>query len=220
MANESYGSVWQRASADIAAELDSGKPPGEVLRRVLGLGYFSQFTSYPSADFNAAVVSWLERHLVDRHAFRLSDLPAGLDELDIAPAATIVEHSGRRLSPDLLRNVAYARLLEETWKGETTERTDILEIGSGYGGLVRTLKAFYPDRRYWLTDLPESLRCAEIYLRYAFPDARIAWLDATFQGALPEADFYLVPVQDASRHLAGRSFGLAINVWSFGEMPN
>jgi hypothetical protein len=216
----SYGGVWQPASADIAALLDSGVPEGEAFRRVLGLGYFSQFTSYPSPAFNEAVVAWLESHLGARHGFAIADLPAGLDELEIPPAATIVRRAGRKLSPDLLRYVAYARQLGDAMAGDGRGPADILEIGGGYGGLARTLKSFNPQCRYWLTDLPESLRCAEIYLRAAFPEARIARLDAAFAGEAPEAEFYLVPVEEAARVLAGRKFDLAINVWSFGEMPN
>lgn len=219
MEGNPYGSVWQQATSDIARELESGLPAGDAFRRVLGLGYFSQFTSYPSAEFNEAVVVWLEGHLAARHRFALADLPAGLDELDIAPAATIVRREGRKLSPDLLRYVAYARQIDEMWPSGRRP-AGILEIGSGYGGLARTLKAFHPETRYWLTDLPESLRCAEIYLRAAYPEARIASLGAAFAGEVPDAEFYLVPVQEAARVLSGRKFDLAINVWSFGEMPN
>lgn len=220
MEGNAYGSVWQQATSDIAAQLDSGLPADDVFRRVLGLGYFSQFTSYPSAEFNEAVVAWLESHLLARHRFALADLPGDLEELDIAPAATIVRRAGRKLSPDLLRYVAYARQLEEAWQGGNREPAEILEIGGGYGGLARTLKSFHPKSRLWLTDLPESLRCAEIYLRKAFPDARVLWLDSGSSGPVPEVDFHLVPVQEAARFLSGRAFDLAINVWSFGEMPN
>ncbi len=215
-----YGGVWAPASLDIATRLNSGSTPDEAFRAVLGLGYFSQFTSYPSREFNEAVVAWLESHLSARHGFALADLPAGLDELDIVPAATLVRRAGRRVSPDLLRYVAYARQLGEAWKDGGRGSIEVLEIGSGYGGLARTLKSFHPQCRYWLTDLPESLRCAEIYLRTAFPDARIVRLDAGFRGAAPDADFCLVPVEDAAGALSGREFDLAINVWSFGEMPN
>ncbi len=219
MTQTSYGATWHGAAESIASVLRSGRPEGEQLRAVLGLGYFSQFTSHASAEYNEAVVSWLERHLAERHGLRLADLPADLTELDVVPDATIVRKDGRNLSPDLLRNATYAMQLARVWR-ERTEPIEILEIGGGYGALARALKCFHPRSRFWLTDIPESLRCCEIYLRAAFPDARIAWVDANATGEVQDADFHLVPVAEAQRVLSGRSFDLAINVWSFGEMPN
>jgi hypothetical protein len=220
MQNNSYGSVWQQASANMADLLASDQPDGVRLRRILELGYFSQFTSYPSHEFNNAIASWLQQHLEDRYNLEISDLPDDLVELDIVPAATIVRRGNRNLSPDLLRYVAYAMQLGEVSSTRDESRFDILEVGSGYGGLARTLKCFHPGAHFWLTDIPESLRCAEIYLREAFPDATITWQKVGAGDLTVEADFCLVPVADAPHVLAGRRFDLAINAWSFGEMPN
>ncbi|HUI98992.1 MAG TPA: putative sugar O-methyltransferase [Usitatibacter sp.] len=219
MNDTSYGATWQRAAQGIASVLQSELPEREQLKRVLGLGYFSQFTSHASADFNEAVVAWLERHLAEHHGLRIAQLPASLDELDVVPDATIVGRDGRRVSPDLLRNVAYAMQLAQTWPGRA-EPAQVLEIGGGYGALARVLEGFHPRSRFWLTDIPDSLRCCEIYLRAAFPAARIVRYDEGASGEERDADFHLVPVALAPRVLAGRSFDLAINVWSFGEMPN
>lgn len=216
-----YGGVWQNATTSIAALLELDLPAGDRLRRILELGYFTQLTSYPLAAFNAAVVTWLEEHLAFSYGFDLANLPIGLAELDIAPSATVSYKAGRALSPDLLRYVAYVQEIQRVWRNDErkAQPQDVLEIGSGYGGLVRTLKCFYPQARFWLTDIPESLRCAEIYLREAFPTMRIAWLDGDVNEPVPDADFCFVPVAEVDR-LSGRKFDLAINVWSFGEMPN
>jgi hypothetical protein len=58
---------------------------------------------------------------------------------------------------------------------------------------------------------------AEIYLRTAFPAADVRYFDPN-DGAR-EADIILCRVEDAHA-LSGRTFDLAINTWSFGEMPN
>lgn len=190
------------------------------LRQILELGYFSQFTSYPSPEFNNAVATWLQQHLAQHFDVEIEGLPDDLVELDIVPDATIICRGNRKLSPDLLRYVVYAMQLRDIWPPPGETKANVLEIGSGYGGLARTLKCFHPGSRFWLTDIPESLRCAEIYLRAAFPDATIAWQEVGAGETAQEADFCLVPVVDAPQVLAGKHFDLAINVWSFGEMPN
>jgi hypothetical protein len=220
MNTASYGSVWDAPATNMNSLLSLGDAPGKTLEQILKLGYFSQFTSYPSALFNKRLVDWLEQFLLNQYGIQLSNLPSDLVELDIVPAASVVCKFGRMFSPDLLRYVSYVMLLRQVLPQAGDEITDILEIGSGYGGLARTLKCFYPRTRIWLTDIPESLRCAEIYLSKAFPEARIVWLDSTVTSTVPVADFYLVPVDEAPRLLAGKKFGLGINVWSFGEMSN
>ncbi|MDO8302655.1 MAG: putative sugar O-methyltransferase, partial [Sedimentisphaerales bacterium] len=175
MSTLNYGSVWQKAVANMAAVLDSGLHANEGLRRILELGYFTQLTSYPSPKFNDTVAAWLQQYLVDRYDVEIDNLPNDLVELDIVPVATIVRRGKRKLSPDLLRYAVYAMQLRTVWPFHGERRLDILEIGSGYGGFARTLKCFHPGARFWLTDIPESLRCAEIFLRAAFPDATIAW---------------------------------------------
>jgi hypothetical protein len=213
------GGVWQQAAEHIAALLDSGSRDGHRLTKILELGYFSQFTSYPSPEFNDAVATLLEKYLTQHFHVEIDSLPDDLVELDIVPAATIVNRDNRKLSPDLLRYVAYAMRLRKALPPYGERKLNILEVGSGYGGFARTLRCFHPGTCFWLADIPESLRCAEIYLREAFPDAVIAWKVGAGETA-PEADFCLVPVADASQVLTGRHFDLAINVWSFGEMPN
>lgn len=214
---EDYGGVWAKAVEDIATVLNSDLPPEVQLRRVMEFGFFSQFTSNPLPAFNEGVVCWLEGHLVARWGISLQDIPAELNELDVVPQATQIRKYERLFSPDLLRYVDYSMQMTRAWP-VGPERAEVLEIGSGYGGLARTLRCLRPNTRIWLADIPESLRCAEIYLQKAFPHLRIAWLDAQGNGA--DADFVLVPAGEAASLLPGRRFDLAINVWSFGEMPN
>lgn len=218
-----YGGVWRPATESIAGILESGLAEADCLRKILGLGSFTQLTSYPARAFNEAVVSWLTDHLEQRHGLSIAELPEQLSELDLAPEATRTACGEHYLSPDLLRYVAYAMQLREAGLELNRDTaTEVLEIGSGYGGLARVLKCFHPNTRFWLTDLPESLRCADIFLRAAFPELRIVWLDGDGDapGDIAGADFILVPLAMAPRMLGGRHFDLAINVWSFGEMPN
>lgn len=216
----SYGNVWQSASLNMADLLASEQADAVKLRRILELGYFSQFTSYPDSRFNDALVTWLDEYLTRNFNFEIGNLPENLFELDIVPVSTIVDRGGRKLSPDLLRYVIYVKQLNKVWSSCSHKKINVLEIGAGYGGLARTLHCFQPGTKFWLTDIPESLRCAEIYLRTAFPDAKITWGQSGDSNFEQDADFCLVPLEDAQQVLCGKHFDLAINIWSFGEMSN
>jgi hypothetical protein len=168
------------------------------------------------------VIDW-QIHLLEPWLGRdLRDLPPELDELPIAPEVTRANRFGRSISPDLLRNIWYAYYLSDVLPVPVRDVPyDVLEIGGGYGGFARTLKSRCPTARIWLVDLPESLQFAELYLCTAFPGARIIRLDESVSNpsVLDDADFVLVPLEKRAA-LDGRSFDVAVNIWSFGEMPN
>ena len=88
----------------------------------------------------------------------------------------------------------------------------VLEIGGGYGGLARIFKLANPDVRYILTDLPESLFFADVFLRANFPHATIR-----YAGEEGEFDFLLVPAHQ-TECLNGLDIDVAINTGSFQEM--
>ncbi len=71
----------------------------------------------------------------------------------------------------------------------------ILELGSGYGGMARVLSTYKPDAKFTLIDLPESLFFAYIYLKVHFPEKRVVYVsseDEIFDN-VKTADFLLVP---------------------------
>lgn len=218
--SHSYGNVWQHAINNMSEILSSRCTDEEKFQKILKLGYFSQLTSYASKTFNQELVTWFENFIFLNYRVRIEDLPDAITELDIIPEPTLVMMRGRKFSPDLLRNVAYVLQLQGVFKTFCNQRFNVLEIGSGYGALAHVTKIYHPGCSYWLTDIPESLRCAEIYLRKAFPTAKIAWITAENFSSIESADFYLVPMADALEVLCGIHFALVINIWSFGEMPN
>jgi hypothetical protein len=94
----------------------------------------------------------------------------------------------------------------------------VLEIGTGYGGLSRIFRLEQRDLTYVLVDLPESLFCAEVFIRANFPDAKIFYCE--FKDCLPDIDqydFVFVPAQNVEV-LTGLSFNLVINTGSLQEM--
>ena len=134
-----YGSVWQQAADNVLKILESNLPKGKQLQMVMGLGYFSQFTSNASIEFNKLLFEWLRKYLLKIYEFDIN-LPNNLVELDIVPTQTLVKYSNRNFSPDLLRNIGYALQLRKIISRYDGDKLNILEIGSGYGALGRVLK--------------------------------------------------------------------------------
>jgi tetratricopeptide (TPR) repeat protein len=207
----------------LADVLRSGKSADRILSDALEFGFFSQYTCYKGADFVDRLLDWQIELLKSEYGIELDRLPGGLEEIAPVPAPTKRRRGGREVTPDLLRNVltwAYIRKAFGFDRMAASRR--LLEIGSGYGCLARVIKAHIPGIQCWLLDIPESLEVAKIYLRHSFPSAKLVELAAAPAAGPPEiaaADFVLVPVDNASA-VTGLSFDLALNVWSFGEMPN
>ncbi len=138
-------------------------------------------------------------------------------ELDILPDALLFAIANRRVSTDFVRFYEYFARIRRTVP--LADRPLVVEIGSGYGGLARIVKLHHPACALLLIDIEETLKGAEIYLRYGFPDAVIRYFTPA-NPTLPEpGEIVLCRVED-SRDLKGMTADLAINTWSFGEMPN
>lgn len=94
----------------------------------------------------------------------------------------------------------------------------VIEIGGGYGAPARMWKLTVGVDRYAITDFPECLFFAEVFLRANFPDADLLYVrepaDAARAG---EADFVLCPIEHVDS-LKGVHFDLAVNTGSMPEM--
>jgi SAM-dependent methyltransferase len=95
----------------------------------------------------------------------------------------------------------------------------VLELGSGYGGLLRILKIKQPGMKFTLVDIPETLFLAHVYLRRGFPGAKFyfACSDREARDIPNDADFAFLPAQIV-KALAGQRFDLVINTMSLSEM--
>ena len=216
-----FGPVWSGPSnnlAAIAGHLGNEAERVDSFRRALKEGYFTQYTAYSDPEFAERVVDWQLNELA-AIGLALSDLPASLVESRLVRPETLAEREGRRLSPDFVRYLYYAQQLQRH-SVLARPRSRILEIGSGYGGMGRVLKHLVPGATLFLADLPSSLVYAYLFLASEFPEARLV---VAKPGGTPDAyadaDFVFVPVHRAEC-LKGLSFDLAMNIWSFGEIPN
>lgn len=217
-----YGDVWT-VPAKTLNEIRERSPNLEkAFHEALSMGYFSQYTSYKQKGFIEKLSLWQADLLAQWIGPKLQDLPIELEELPIVPDSLIVELNKRKVSPDLLRNLWYVLyLLKNLESPLPRDVKNILEIGSGYGCFARIIKTYIPSTCVWLVDLPESLSYAHTYLKAAFPKATIAIVNNT-HSIMPnfnDHDFILVPV-DCAEKLQNHTFELAVNIWSFGEMPN
>ncbi|MEM9805567.1 MAG: putative sugar O-methyltransferase [Cyanobacteria bacterium P01_D01_bin.56] len=109
--------------------------------------------------------------------------------------------------------------LQETVR--TNGYVNILEIGSGYGGLAYLLKHIIPQANYYCCDLPESLVFACLYLGLTCQEVPHTIYDASNSKVLTKLDSGFKFV---SNHLLGDLLAeqvhvdLAINTLSMSEM--
>ncbi len=104
------------------------------------------------------------------------------------------------------------------------ERINVLEIGGGFGTQARLIKLKFENCRYILTDLPETLFFAYIYLRLNFPSAKIAFVSTKDEAETvlkqTDYDFILVPCFFSGCMNRELRIDLALNTRSLGEMNN
>ncbi len=96
----------------------------------------------------------------------------------------------------------------------------VLEIGGGYGALARLFRLEQPDIHYTITDIPESLFFAEVFLKVNFPGCSVKYaLSSDDVTDYRKYDFLLVPVQ-LSESLKNLPYDVAVNTGSLQEMPD
>jgi len=95
---------------------------------------------------------------------------------------------------------------------------NILEIGSGYGGLAYFIKAIFPQSTIFLCDLPESLIFPYLYLSLTLPQHQHKLMkDRPSELDQSKSGFIYLP-NYMFQHLQDTHFDLVINTLSFSEM--
>ena len=94
----------------------------------------------------------------------------------------------------------------------------IVDIGGGYGGMLRLLKLMYRASKCYSFDLPESNFISEYYLRNCFPTSTFFTLrDFIESKSIEDADFTILPGWHIDA-LPNTSIDLVINTRSMMEM--
>ncbi|EEE40340.1 conserved hypothetical protein [Prochlorococcus marinus str. MIT 9202] len=123
-----------------------------------------------------------------------------------------------------LRFSYYINSLEQNCK-EIFSNEDklILDIGGGYGGLIRAMYHYFPKNTYMICELPETLLLAEYFLRNCFSNKKflhindINFLNKNDKSFLLEFDFIFI-TPDIFYSLQKRIIDLTINTTSLCEM--
>jgi len=124
-------------------------------------------------------------------------------------------HGGAQLNFDDLYHVYAAWQLSRTISELKKEPEYILEIGGGYGNLSHKIKKLYPNAKYIILDLPESLVVQMGYLSQVNSSLTFFDLDKAIEEQC--FDIALIPgwMREKIAHI---KFDVIINMRSLGEM--
>jgi putative sugar O-methyltransferase len=150
-----------------------------------------------------------------RQGTPLPALPSEIAESALVSGRTILQRAGRPVSTMFLLHLCVALRL----RGHTEDLRTIIEIGGGYGNLARIMRLFYPEQKYVIVDLLDSLYCSYVFLAVHFPDRRMLFVTEPAQlASMDEYDFVFVP-SECFDGLRGCKVDLIVNTCSLGEMP-
>ena len=201
-------SHWSRLSADKIVAFASTKEAVHYAQQYLG------FEHRHSADNSKS--HWPEYDDALKSDFPdQTDLIERLSESPLSHPKTVADFHGRTMSNVMFWH-AYEFLATYCRVGDVGA---IAEIGGGIGVLARLwLENSSKLKTYILTDFPESLFYAELYLRHHFPETTLHYVtESDGCEALDEATIILCPAQLAG-NLEGIGVDLAINSGSMQEM--
>jgi len=134
-----------------------------------------------------------------------------------------IHYQGKRLSEPLLQNLVVANDIIQYVPFSNERKNVILDIGVGFGGSTRILHHYRPNITQILLDLPETLFLTAYYLKYNFPNKKIALLEDIYphldnlEEIIEEYDFIIIPpfVLD---YLKDKSIDLVVNASSLAFM--
>ena len=134
-----------------------------------------------------------------------------------------VVYRNQRLNYRILRQSYFFSQLKNNIELKKNDKNFFLDIGGGYGGLLRFLKHYYNNSVGILIDLPEVCCFASYFLKTCFPEAKIALtkdfknIDRIGENELKKYDFVILD-QLALKKFEKNIIDLAINTVSLGEM--
>jgi len=137
--------------------------------------------------------------------------------------SSFVYYRGQYLSEKLLFHTLMVNDIINHIDFSKNNRNVIIDIGSGYGGLDRLLSYYVPNSCFILVDLPETLLLTSYYVKYNFPNKKIALLSDIvdrlddFESLVLEYDFIIIPPSVVGK-IPDESIDLVMNSASLGFM--
>lgn len=218
------GNFWiENIQNTLSPIINSEESAAEKLQRIQQTSLYSVDTQDERIK-ELLVRRWSE--LFKKRRIDLATLDPRFKESPYCPKEKIFEMAGRPLSADFLLKLYLALEVERICSiPPAAPPSTFLELGGGFGNQARIMKLKYPAARYFILDIPETLYFSYIYLKFNFPDARIAFVTTkdAFQSEVAgrQFDFILVPCF-LGEYLGflGEKIDLALNTRSLGEMAN
>jgi len=94
---------------------------------------------------------------------------------------------------------------------------NVCEIGAGWGGFAYYYSTIFPNSKYVIVDLPETLIFSYLFLTEAFPHKKIKLYDYE-ETSLNNCDFLLIP--NGKFKEFDEEINLGVNICSFQEMTS
>ena len=227
-----YNPTWQKAKNDfLDLILDSNKNidkerlinfrKDSIFEEIITdqFSYVDTNSNYIS-EYLKAIDLVLEYHRYAKVVKK--EILANLSESNAGNNSCIV-YRGKRLSE---KSIFYALCVNDiiTHTNFRGNKTIVCDIGAGYGGLIRELKYYLPKNScYILVDLPEVILFCSYYIKYNFPEAKIALLDdllehkGNFSYLVENYDFIIISPQFL-KYVDKESIDLIINTASMSFM--
>jgi putative sugar O-methyltransferase len=205
----------------IKENLENFRGDSEIYSKIFNnqYPYISKEDGY-TKSYLAAIDLVLEYH---RYAKRVDHaLLASISE-STAGNYLSINYRGKKLSDQLIQHMVITNDLVKHVPFSVYKRDVILDIGAGFGGSARLLNAYTPNACQILLDLPETLFLTAYYLKYNFPNKKIALLEDIYphldnlDEVIASYDFIVIPpfVLD---YLKDDSIDLVINASSLAFM--
>jgi len=97
------------------------------------------------------------------------------------------------------------------------KKSVICEIGAGWGGFAHCFCTIFPNTKYIISDLPNTLIFSYLFLSEAFPNKKVKLFNYESE-SIEDCDFLLIPNTEFNNY-KGTIDG-AINICSFQEMTS
>jgi putative sugar O-methyltransferase len=178
----------------------------------------------PKGDYKATYLNAIDLVLeYHRYATKIDkEVLASLSESGAGNYLSI-GYRGKKLSEQLLQNLVVAHDIIQHVPLLEREKSVVLDIGVGFGGSSRILHHYRPNATQIVLDLPETLFLTAYYLKYNFPNKKIALLEDIyphldrFDELVEEYDFMVIP-PFVLEYIASKSVDLVVNASSLAFM--
>ena len=181
--------------------------------------YVDTKNSYFS-EYLKAIDVVLEYHRFAQHIPK--EILASMSESRAGNNACIV-YRGKRLSE---KSLFYATAVSDIVTHiplSSMQKTVVCDLGTGYGGLPAMLRYYMNESCQILIDFPEVLIFTAYYIRYNFPNAKIALLEDVqkndFRSLIDAYDFILIPPEYMT-YIPDETIDLLTNTASLGFLDH